>query len=119
MGDRPEPPGSIAPWQVGRTIKLTLRLMGDRRVNIFLKLIPIASVLYVISPFDFPGPVDDFAVLLGGPYLFIELCPDDVVAEHLDEIEGKGKKPKDKSGDEDDDSDDVVDGTARWVEEQK
>lgn len=64
-------------------IKLILRLMGDRRVNPFLKLIPVASILYLINPFDIPTPLDDAAVLGLGMYLFVELCPQEVVTEHL------------------------------------
>jgi hypothetical protein len=39
-------------------LKLILRLMGDRRVNLLLKLLPIAAAIYVISPVDLiPGAV--------------------------------------------------------------
>ncbi len=64
-------------------IKLILRLIGDKRVNPFVKIIPVVSVLYLINPVDLPTPIDDAAVLGLGMYLFIELCPQDVVAEHL------------------------------------
>lgn len=63
-------------------IKLIMRLMADRRVNPFLKLIPIASLIYLVMP-DFPGPFDDAAVLWLGSYLFVQLCPPAVVEEHL------------------------------------
>jgi len=68
-------------------IKLVLRLMGDRRVNSFVKLIPIASVAYLINPFDIPTPIDDAAVLTLGTYLFMELCPPEVVAEHMKQLQ--------------------------------
>ena len=72
-------------------LKLILRLMGDRRVNPFIKLLPIASLAYLISPIDFIpgiafpviGAVDDVALVTMGAYLFIELCPPDVVEEHM------------------------------------
>lgn len=67
-------------------IKLILRLMGDRRVNPFFKLIPVATLLYLVLPFDIPGPVDDAAVLWLGNSLFVELCPQGVVQEHLDQL---------------------------------
>jgi len=67
-------------------IKLILRLMGDRRVNFFVKLLPIFSLLYIINPIDVPGPLDDAAVVGVGMYLFFELCPADVVQEHLNEL---------------------------------
>ena len=64
-------------------IKLILRLMGDSRVNPLLKLIPIGSLVYLIFPDIAPGPIDDAAVIWLGAYLFVELCPPDVVQEHV------------------------------------
>ncbi len=66
--------------------KLILRLMGDKRVNLFLKAIPVASIVYFFNPFDIPGPLDDLGVLGLGIYMFIELCPPDVVEEHLNNL---------------------------------
>jgi uncharacterized membrane protein YkvA (DUF1232 family) len=66
--------------------KLILRLLGDKRVNLVLKLLPIGSLVYLISPIDFmpiPIPVDDALILWLGGFLFIELCPPDVVQEHM------------------------------------
>ena len=73
--------------------RLILRLMFDGRINIFYKLIPIAAVIYVISPFDIPGPFDDIAVFLFGMYLFIEICPPKIVQEHLNQIHGISDPP--------------------------
>jgi hypothetical protein len=67
-------------------IKLVVRLMGDRRVNPLLKIIPIGSLVYLLFPLDVPGPLDDAAVLGMGFYLFVELCPPDVVEEHIQSI---------------------------------
>jgi hypothetical protein len=64
-------------------LKLILRLMGDSRVNPFLKLLPVGAVIYALWPIDIPGPFDDAAVLLLGSTLFVELCPPAVVQEHL------------------------------------
>jgi hypothetical protein len=65
--------------------KLILRLMGDKRVNPMLKLLPIGSLVYLIVPLDFlpVNPVDDALVIWLGGFLFIELCPPDVVQEHM------------------------------------
>jgi hypothetical protein len=63
-------------------VKLVLRLMKDRRVNPFAKLLPLAAFVYWIVPDLVPGPVDDALVMWFGFYLFIELCPPEVVAEH-------------------------------------
>ena len=73
--------------------RLILRLLLDWRVNIFYKLIPMAAVAYVISPFDIPGPFDDIAVFLFGMYLFVELCPPQIVQQHLDQIHGQSRTP--------------------------
>jgi uncharacterized membrane protein YkvA (DUF1232 family) len=70
-------------------VKLIVRLMGDRRVNPFLKLIPIASLAYLVYPFDLialvPGvsALDDVAIVSMGAYMFIEFCPPEVVEEHM------------------------------------
>jgi hypothetical protein len=64
-------------------IKLILRLLGDRRVNPLLKLLPLGSLVYLIVPDIAPGPLDDAAIIWLGTYLFVELCPPDVVQEHL------------------------------------
>ncbi len=71
-------------------IKLIMRLMGDRRVNFILKLLPVAAAIYIISPVDLiPGAVipvigalDDALVFWLGTTLFVSLCPDEVVQEH-------------------------------------
>lgn len=76
------PSGSFL-HELALRIKLILRLMGDKRVNPFVKIIPVASLVYLINPIDIPTPIDDAAVLGLGMYLFMELCPQDVVAEHM------------------------------------
>lgn len=75
-------------------LKLILRLMGDRRVNPFVKLLPIASLAYLIWPIDLipgialpvVGALDDVALVSLGAYLFIEFCPPDVVEEHMQQL---------------------------------
>jgi uncharacterized membrane protein YkvA (DUF1232 family) len=75
-------------------LKLILKLMGDSRVSPWVKLIPIGAVAYLISPIDLimgiPGvdALDDAAVLWIGSSLFVELCPPDVVQEHMRDIGG-------------------------------
>ncbi len=75
-------------------LKLIGRLMGDSRVNFFLKILPLASVAYLFWPIDLvPGVVlpvigvlDDAAILWIGTNLFVELCPTAVVKEHMSEL---------------------------------
>jgi uncharacterized membrane protein YkvA (DUF1232 family) len=80
-------------------LKLILRLMGDGRVNIFLKALPLASLAYLFFPADlvpgivFPvvGALDDAAILGLGAYLFVELCPPAVVQEHMNQLAAESK----------------------------
>lgn len=80
-------------------IKLVLQLMVDGRVPIYLKIIPFAVGLYLLSPLDLIpgflpiiGQLDDFGLLLVGLSTFIRLAPADVVDDYLPEdVELKGK----------------------------
>ena len=69
-------------------LKLIVKLMGDRRVSPFVKLIPIATMVYLVSPIDFLplNPLDDAGIVGLGFYLFIELCPNSVVQEYMDDM---------------------------------
>ena len=74
-------------------LKLIGRLMGDSRVSVFLKVLPLASLGYLFLPADlipvvpFISALDDAAILWIGSTLFVELCPDDVVKEHQQALE--------------------------------
>ena len=83
-------------------LKLILKLMGDPRVSGWAKLVPIGALAYLISPIDIimgiPGidALDDAAVLWIGSTLFVELCPPEVVQEHMQSL---GSNLEDVSGD--------------------
>ena len=68
--------------------KLIFRLMGDNRVSPLIKLLPIGSLVYFLVPDLIPGPIDDAVVIWLGTYAFVELCPPDVVKEHIDLLTG-------------------------------
>lgn len=68
-------------------IKLILRLMADPRVSPFLKVIPVASLVYLLFPDLAPGPIDDAMIIWLSTSLFVELCPQEVVQEHMEAIE--------------------------------
>lgn len=78
-------------------IRLVGRLMVDPRVPGVLKLLPIGSAIYMISPADIlmaPLPpvvtqMDDLAVAFLGLKMFIEFCPPHVVDEHMRAINGQ------------------------------
>jgi uncharacterized membrane protein YkvA (DUF1232 family) len=95
-------------------LKLIFRLLGDRRVNFFLKFLPLASVAYLFWPLDaialpIIGVLDDAAILWIGSTLFVELCPPNVVQEHRNEL----------ASNVDDSSGDVVDAEASDVDSNK
>jgi uncharacterized membrane protein YkvA (DUF1232 family) len=85
-----------------RRLKLILKLMGDPRVSPWVKLVPIGAFVYLVSPIDLimgiPGidALDDAAVLWIGSTLFVELCPPEVVQEHMRSL---GSNLQDDSGD--------------------
>lgn len=67
-------------------LKLIFKLMGDTRVSPLLKALPVGTLLYFIIPDLFVGPIDDMAVVWLGSYLFVELCPPEVVKEHAQKL---------------------------------
>jgi uncharacterized membrane protein YkvA (DUF1232 family) len=69
--------------------ELTWKLVWDDRVPLLTKLVPLATLLYLLLPFDFIpdaflglGQVDDVVILLIGLRMFISLCPPAIVAEY-------------------------------------
>ncbi len=83
------PQGNIL-REVVQQIKLLYHLMLDSRVHPLAKLIPIAAVVYVISPIDIIsdvipvlGQLDDAAIVMLGLRMFFEVAPPDVVREYL------------------------------------
>ena len=77
-------------------LKLIFRLMGDKRVSVLAKAIPLGAFAYLLFPADLApnialpviGVLDDAAILWLGSYVFTELCPPAVVAEHMKELAG-------------------------------
>jgi uncharacterized membrane protein YkvA (DUF1232 family) len=89
---RPDDTNVLVAWfqDLVRQARLAWRLFWDKRVSFWTKLIPPATLAYILSPIDILtdvapglGQLDDIAVLLLGTKLFIELAPPDVVREHL------------------------------------
>jgi uncharacterized membrane protein YkvA (DUF1232 family) len=73
--------------------RLYWRLFRDRRVAVLAKAVLVLTIAYVVWPFDlvpdvvpFFGEVDDLAVVLFGLWLFVRLCPPQVVLERVREI---------------------------------
>lgn len=68
--------------------RLISRLLMDSRVNPLIKILPVATLAYVVWPIDLlpVNPVDDALVIWIGTTLFVELCPPNVVQEHLQSL---------------------------------
>ena len=79
--------------------RLYWRLFRDRRVSILAKALLVSALAYLVWPVDlvpdfvpFVGEVDDLAVVLSGLWLFVRLCPPEVVRERVREIAEKGRR---------------------------
>jgi uncharacterized membrane protein YkvA (DUF1232 family) len=78
--------------------RLYWRLFRDRRVSVVAKALLVSTLAYIIWPADLLpdfipviGEIDDVAVVLSGLWLFIRLCPAEIVRERVREI-GEGKR---------------------------
>ncbi len=108
------------------SFRIAWRLMWDSRVPMGAKVVPILTVLYVLSPIDLVsdmvpvlGQLDDLAIVLLGIRLFIAVSPKDIVERIRAEIEGRppsggwtvsGSQPHDSDQSRSSASDDVIDG---------
>jgi uncharacterized membrane protein YkvA (DUF1232 family) len=108
------------------SFRIAWKLLWDSQVPIAAKVVPILTVLYVLSPIDFLpdvfvglGQLDDLAILLMGTQLFIAVSPKDVVARIRAEIEGHapdggwtvtGDPPHDPDQPRSAASDEIIDG---------
>ncbi len=83
------------------TLRLAWRLLGDRRVPWFLKLlIPGLALVYMLLPIDVApdllpllGQLDDLAVIFLAAYFLITMSPPAVVEEHEADL----RRPADPS----------------------
>lgn len=94
--------------------RLILRLMLDRRVPIWSKLIIPGGIIYMLSPFDIIpdfliglGWLDDIFAIVATTVLFLLSIPSDILREHL----AGGRAPSTER------DDNVIDGSARVVDE--
>lgn len=99
-------------------LRLVVRLLRDARVPIYLKIIPFASLIYILMPLDFIpdlipalGQVDDLGALILAIETFIMMSPQDVVQQHLAEIEASARRSKG--------GDTVIDGEWRTVNRER
>jgi len=98
---------------------LTWRLFWDGRVGVLPKLIPLAAVVYLLSPFDFMpelvlpfvGLIDDVGVVLLAMNGFVALCPPGVVQAHRQQLGYASSAGADRDAD-------VVDGYAEPIDDR-
>lgn len=96
--------------EIWQQVRLVLALIRDPEVPSYLKLLPLAAILYVIFPLDFApdiypilGQLDDLTALLVGAKVFVEMAPPEIVARHqqrLSEAYARGKDADSASGDD-------------------
>jgi uncharacterized membrane protein YkvA (DUF1232 family) len=102
MNDQSNQSRQIKPMSTGfladliRQARLAWRLLLDPRVPLWTKTVVPASLVYLILPVDFVpdfllglGQLDDLAVIILGAKLFIELCPPEIVREHMQDLMGE------------------------------
>lgn len=70
-------------------VRLAWRLLWDRRVPLWTKLVPLASLAYIIWPLDLLadvvpglGQLDDLTIVLLGIKAFVSLAPDALVRQY-------------------------------------
>ena len=75
--------------ELPRLVRLCWRLLRDRRVPFWPKLILAGAVVYAVLPFDvipdtlpLLGQVDDIVFLVTAARLFVACCPPALVHEH-------------------------------------
>lgn len=74
-------------------LKLFWRLLGDRRVPLWPKLLLGLLLVYLFAPMDLVpdflvglGQIDDLVVIFLGLQAFVRLCPQKIVREHVQMI---------------------------------
>jgi uncharacterized membrane protein YkvA (DUF1232 family) len=75
---------------------LVLRLLREPAVPPYFKAVPLAALVYVLSPLDFLpdfipilGQLDDLGIVILGVKAFLRWCPADAVAFHREAIAGR------------------------------
>ena len=88
VNDRVKDPGF---WrEIWEQIRLVWLLLRDNDVPVYMKLLPLAALIYVVMPVDIIsdfipglGQLDDLTAVLVGAKMFIEMAPQDIVNRHI------------------------------------
>jgi uncharacterized membrane protein YkvA (DUF1232 family) len=108
-------------------IKLIVRLIADKRVSPWLKIMPIGGILYLLSPLDIIpdialpgiGELDDIAILWLTNHFFIEFCPPDVVREHVKALMHNSDIIDEERQKAENNQPDIIDGEATDITDRK
>ena len=114
--------------EIWRQARLVWHLFRSPEVPIYLKLVPVAAVVYALIPTDLVpdflpvlGQLDDVTALLVGAKVFIELSPQEVIAQHLQSLRNQAPPPEveDSAAKPAGDLDEaiVIDGDYRFADE--
>jgi len=87
-------------FHIPNFIKLSLRLLKDRRVPFYLKLIVYGAIAYVLSPYDlipdflvpFLGFFEDILIGILCLIGLVKMSPPEVVEEHVKAINTESKQ---------------------------
>jgi len=87
-------------FHIPNFVKLSLRLLKDRRVPFYLKLIVYGAIVYVVSPYDlipdflvpFLGFFEDIIIGILCLIGLVKLSPPEVVEGHVNAIEVENKQ---------------------------
>lgn len=100
-------------------IRLIIRLVADARVNPLIKMLPIGSLVYLLFPDIMPGPIDDAVLLWLSNYLFVELCPPDVVDELEEDIRRRNEPKISKNPDSEPVENDVIEAEYQEIKKKE
>jgi len=108
MPDKKDPYGKLKKqmylariiFHIPNFIKLCLRLLKDKRVPFYLKLLVYGAIAYVLSPYDlipdfmvpFLGFFEDIIIGILCLIGLVELSPPEVVAGHVKAIDMENKQ---------------------------
>lgn len=87
---------------IPRYFRLFVRLLADRRVRLWPKLVFGFALIYFLSPLDaipdfllpIVGWFDDVAVFLFAARYLLRSCPEEVLREHVERIQGGAPESK-------------------------
>ncbi len=87
-------------FHIPNFIKLSLRLLKDKRVPFYAKLLVYGAIVYILSPFDlipdfllpFLGFLEDIIIAVLCFMALVRLSPPEVVEEHVKAIDIENKQ---------------------------